>query len=419
MKKAFLVSGILLVIVVSILVGIKIDNDKKEQQRIEKEKEIQLKIENKIKEINSHYNTYVKTNKETKLFELKEEKYVESGKINKDIELELEETKIDENTKYFKIKNLDYYINYSDVEKLEKLNINDRYKRYVLFNKNVTTKDKTIFYNDKGYAYEINKSIDLPLIIKDTDKYYVEYNNTLLYVKKKEASLKDNKNTSEETRSNIRTFTYHAVYKEGEKCKNSAICHPYSQFDSHMKYLSENNYLTLTMEELEMFLDKKINIPTKTVVITMDDGNLAKNAIEILEKYKLYATYFIITGRYDAYKIETTYVNFESHTDSLHNNYKCPGGEQGGQLLCEDKDKVLKDLKLSQEKLGGSHYFAYPFFDWNNRAFTLLKQSGFRLAFVGQLNTEGYSDYNTNRLMLRRKTIFSYDSLETFKSYLK
>ena len=41
-----------------------------------------------------------------KCFELEEEKYVESGKINKEIELELEETKINEKTKYFKIKNL-------------------------------------------------------------------------------------------------------------------------------------------------------------------------------------------------------------------------------------------------------------------------------------------------------------------------
>lgn len=186
-----------------------------------------------------------------------------------------------------------------------------------------------------------------------------------------------------------------------------------------MKYLSENNYLTLTMEELEMFLDKKINIPIKTVVITLDDGNLAKNVIEILEKYKLYATYFIITGRYDSYKIKTSYVDFESHTDNLHNNYKCPGGEQGGQLLCEDKDKVLKDLKLSQEKLGGSKYISYPFFDWNERAISLFKESGFHLAFIGQWTTEGYSDYNTNRFLLRRKTIFSNDSLEIFKSYLK
>lgn len=418
MKKTFLVLGIILIFI-STFIGIKINNDIKEKRKKEIEKQEQIKLENKIKNIESHYNTYVKTNKESILYELKGNNYVESGKINKNIEIELEETKIDENTTYFKIKNLNYYIKYNDVEPIEKININDRYKKYVLFNENVVTKEKTTLYNENGYAYEINESIDLPLIIKDKDKYYVEYNNTLLYVKKEDSSLKYNKNTCEKTRTNIRTFTYHAVYKEGETCKNKVICHPYNQFDSHMKYLSENNYLTLTMEELEMFLDKKINIPIKTVVITLDDGNLAKNAIEILEKYKLYATYFIITGRYDSYKIKTSYVDFESHTDNLHNNYKCPGGEQGGQLLCEDKDKVLKDLKLSQEKLGGSKYISYPFFDWNERAISLLKESGFHLAFIGQWTTEGYSDYNTNRFLLKRKTIFSNDSLETFKSYLK
>ena len=186
-----------------------------------------------------------------------------------------------------------------------------------------------------------------------------------------------------------------------------------------MNYLAKNKYLTLTMEELEMFLDKKINIPMKTVVITLDDGNLAKNAVEVLEKYKLHATYFVITGKYNAYKIKSTYVHFESHTDNLHNNYKCPGGQQGGQLLCEKEDIIIKDLKTSQKKLGGSHYISYPFFDWNERAFKLLKKTGFRLAFIGQWTTEGYSDYNTNRLMMRRKTIFSTDSLNTFISYLK
>ena len=181
MKKIFLVLGIILIFI-STLVGIKINNDKKEQQKIEKEKEIRIKIENKIKEINSHYNTYVKTNKESILYELKENNYVESGKINKNIEIELEETKIDENTTYFKIKNLNYYIKYNDVEPIEKININDRYKKYVLFNENVVTKEKTTLYNENGYAYEINESIDLPLIIKDKDKYYVEYNNTLVRI---------------------------------------------------------------------------------------------------------------------------------------------------------------------------------------------------------------------------------------------
>lgn len=427
MKKKIVIIVFLILFGIGIFVGIKVKENITEKrleaerrEQLEREKQRQLEIKQKIEDIESHYNSFVKTNEESVLYIKNDNQYQEKGKINKDIELELEEIEIDEHTDYFKIKNLEYYIPYENVEKIESINKSDRYKRYIPFNQNVVTKENITFYReDDTYAFELEESFDLPIIVKDNDKYYVEYNDQLYYVKKDAVTVKDNKNTSEKTRDNIRTFTYHAVYKKGETCKNSAICLPYDEFDKHMKYLSENNYLTLTMEELEMFLDKKINIPTKTVVITLDDGNLAKNAIEILEKYKLYATYFIITGRYDAYKIETTYVNFESHTDNLHNNYKCPGGEQGGQLLCEDRDVVLADLALSQEKLGGSKYIAYPFFDWNTRAFTLLKESGFHLAFVGQYDSEGYSNYNTNRFMIRRKTIFGTDSFETFKSYLK
>lgn len=185
-----------------------------------------------------------------------------------------------------------------------------------------------------------------------------------------------------------------------------------------MKYLSENNYLTLTMNELELYLDGKIQVPKKTIVITLDDGKYATNAIKIVEKYKVYATYFIITGRYDV-PPKSEYMKYESHTDNLHNNYKCSGGNQGGELLCASEEKILKDLKTSQEKLDGSFAMAYPFFDFNERAIKLLRQAGFRLAFIGQYDTNGYSTPKTDRMKLRRKTIFSSDPLSTFVSYLK
>ncbi|MBR4262430.1 MAG: polysaccharide deacetylase family protein [Bacilli bacterium] len=363
-----------------------------------------------------NYNNYVKTKEEIPIYD---ENIKVIGTINKNVDLELDNVFLNNNKMFFRIKNLNYYIEPSNIEKISEFNKNKRFKKYIVFNKNVTTKDKTTFYNENGYAYKINKSINLPLIIKDDDKYYVEFNNELLYVKKDDSSLVDSNNTKEKTRTNIRTLTYHAIYKDGEECKNKSICHPYKQFNEHMKYLKDNNYLTLTMEELEMFLDKKINIPNKSIVITLDDGNLAQNAIEILDKYELNATYFIITGRYDSYKLKTKYVDYESHTDNLHNNYKCPGGNQGGQLLCEKEDVILNDLKTSQEKLGGSKYISYPFFDYNDRAINLLKKSGFHLAFVGQANSDGYSTYNTDRFKIRRKTIFATDSLEKFKSYLK
>ena len=94
--------------------------------------------------------------------------------------------------------------------------------------------------------------------------------------------------------------------------------------DTNIKYLQDNNYLTLSMSELELFLDKKIQIPKKTVVITLDDGARNYNAAELAEKYESYMTYFIITGTYDTTKlIDNPYIEYQSHTDSLHKNYRC------------------------------------------------------------------------------------------------
>lgn len=393
----------------------------KEEQRQEelREKEEERRIA-LFTDIKDSYNEYVKTNKEAKLYSLNDDNYVEAGLVGKNIELSLEDMDITYQTEYFFIDGLDLYIHYEDVEKIDILSPKEEvYKNYVLFNYDAVTTDKTSFYDENGLVYQINKGVSLPIIIKDKDKYYVEYNDRLLYIKKSDAKLVESSNTKEKVRDNIRTLTYHTIYNvETQKCNNTVICHPIEQFDSHMKYLSENGYFTLRMKDLELFLDGKIRIPKKSIVITLDDGAYAKNAVNILEKYKVYATYFIITSRYDVSKIKSTYMNFESHTDNLHNNWKCTGGNQGGQLLCEDRDKVLEDLKTSQEKLGGATAFAYPFFDFNDRAIELLKESGFTMAFIGQYDSDGYSTAKTNKMLLRRKTIFSYDSIDTFISYL-
>ena len=48
----------------------------------------------------------------------------------------------------------------------------------------IKTKTPTKLYKDRKVKYTINKSIEAKIIIKDIDKYYIEYNNELLYVTK-------------------------------------------------------------------------------------------------------------------------------------------------------------------------------------------------------------------------------------------
>ena len=176
------------------------------------------------------------------------------------------------------------------------------------------------------------------------------------------------------------------------------------------------------MEELELFMDKKIQIPKKTVVITLDDGARNYNAAFLAEKYETYMTYFIITGTYDTTKlVHNDYIDYQSHTDSLHKNYRCSGGNQGGLLLCEKESVILKDLALSQEKLGGKDKvfaFAYPFYDFNDRAIKLLKKEGFRLGFIGLYGTGGYTTWGTDKMKIKRRTVWGNHSLNDFIKFV-
>ena len=390
-----------------------------------KEEKNQNKILNQINQIEKKFHQYVKVMKNTNLYLKGNNQFEKVGIIGANNELELEKEKITENTKHFKIANSDYYVSIYDIEKIDALSeINTRYQKYIPFNENIITNDTTTFIDENGNFITYNDSYELPIIIKEEDKYGVEFNDKLYYVNKDNVKeIKQNTNSTEKIKDKIITLTYHFLYDpETDKC-NQSICQSLEQFESHLKYIKDNNYLTLQMFELEMFLDKKINIPYNSLVITIDDGTIFNTkAIDLLEEYEQYATLFIISGWIENLdRFDSKYLALESHTDLMHKQYECKGmGLQGGGILCKDRDYVLNDLKTSQEKLGGSKYFAYPFFDHNQRAIELLKEAGFNLAFVGQYNTNGFSTPGkTDKYKVPRKTIFSSTSLNDFKSLLK
>lgn len=410
-----------LIIVILLIVGsIVFINYNEKQQELKEEQ----RINTLIKDIKSHYSENVVTTKETKLYKKENDEYVEFGKINENVKISLNDTKIDKDTKYFHIKDFDLYIEYNSVEPTEEYLKDDRYSNYIPFNKNITTKNITNFYNsDDEYLYTLNQSFDFEVLVNDNDRYGVVYNNELLYIKSEDVeNVYDNENTDLKNKSKIKTLTYHFIYNPETYWCNQAICQSFDQFESHLKYISDNNYFSLKLNELEMYLDGKIQIPEKSIVLTIDDGTIFDvGAIDLLEKYDVDATLFVITGVVDSTQFKSNNLDLESHTDNMHNQYECAGyGSQGGGILCLPEEQVLEDLKISQEKLGGSEYFAYPFFDYSDRAISLLKEAGFNMAFIGQHTTDGYAYPNqTDKYKIPRKTIFSETTMEEFVSYLQ
>ena len=375
-----------------------------------------------VKEITSHYGNYVKVTKDADIYD---DKMNVIGKIYQDEEIALDEIEeITDKTKYFNIHDIGQ-IKYEDVESIEKMSsYSDRYKNYLPFNKNVVLKGGYTLYTEDGKkAYSFTKGSEYPILIDDYDgKYYVEYNNRLMYVLKEDVEKTvSHNNTTKKNAAKVTTLCYHRIYDTKDKCDDVSICKKKSAFDQEMKYLKDNHYFTFTMEEMYLYLTKKLQVE-KAVVITLDDGWLVKSAIDVLEKYDLHGTSFLKTKIWDDLSgFKSDNLELQSHTHNMHTPGVCKkeaSYQQGGGILCLSEDKVLDDLKTSREKLNGAIALAYPFYDYNSRAIKLVKKAGFKLAFIGAAGVKGKSSPGIDVYKIPRMTIWDTTTFSKWKSYL-
>lgn len=413
-KIIFALIGLLILLIILMVLLILKDN-KEKQERINKQE--------KIIDIKKHYNDIVVTNKNAKVFNKENNNYKEIGKLTKGTVLNLEEVLINEEMEYFLIKNnnLNYYIYYEDVNpSKQEYIINDRYKKYIEFNENIVTKASTNFYDkDDNWLYTINKSFNFPIIVKDTDKYGVVFNNVLVYVKDVDVeNIIDSNNTPLKNSKGIPVLNYHFVYEKNDNTCNEIICHSEEQIISHFAYIKDNNYFTPTMKELEMYIDGKVQLPEKSVVITFDDGVRAKIARKYVDMYELNATLFLITSWFSKDEFESDYMEVHSHGDNLHNVGVCPGG-QGGAIKCLEKDKLLVDLKESRSKLNNTTVFCYPFYEYNQYSIDVLKEAGYTMAFAGEYASgKTRVTVGSDKFRLPRWVIVNYTSFDLFKDYI-
>ena len=143
-KTKMVVIIVCIVIMVLVLGGFLFFFVKSEESK-RRDKEIKLLV----KDIKSHYNKYVKTLRESNIYKKVDGGYKAIGKVSSGVELTLHKSKIDKNTKYFAIDKLGCYIKYKDVSKIDSLSkVDDRYKRYIVFDENVRSKNGFKLYKD-------------------------------------------------------------------------------------------------------------------------------------------------------------------------------------------------------------------------------------------------------------------------------
>lgn len=220
----------------------------------------------------------------------------------------------------------------------------------------------------------------------------------------------------------VAVLNYHFFYDPdiGEAC-NEEICERVSDFKEQLDYLKENNFKTLTMQEFRDFMYGEIEIPEKSVLITIDDGAMGtgkhngNKLIPILEEYKMHATLFLITGWWDIENYRSEYLDIESHTNDMHKEGLCGGVTRGAQMLCSSNKQVSEDLQKSIEITGSTLAFCFPFYAYNSNALKLVKDAGFDLAFVGGSTK---ASRKNNKYLIPRYPIVKQATINDFKQYV-
>ncbi len=213
----------------------------------------------------------------------------------------------------------------------------------------------------------------------------------------------------------IAILMYHYFYdpSNGETGENSNWM-SVKDFEAQMKYLSDNKYYFPTWGEVADFIDGKITLPAKSIVITIDDGQWSffKYGLPILNKYNIKATSFIITSKAGGTKFKNNLfdnISYESHTHGMHTG-GCSGGH-GGLFRCINYDKGLADLKKSIDILGSNEAIAYPFGDVTNNVLKITKDAGFK---VGVTTVNKKAQVGMDRYQLPRVRMSKGMSLNTF-----
>ncbi len=256
------------------------------------------------------------------------------------------------------------------------------------------------------------------------------------YITKKQTSAGDKR---------IPILMYHSVSDEKEK--SHSYYHVNTSpavFDTHMRYLYENNYSVINLQDLKKNFDTRDS--SKYVVITFDDGfyDFFTNAVPILKKYNFSATVFLPTGFIHNEKLsfkgkecmtwnevrhlQSKGINFGSHTVTHP------------QLNNLSAKEIENEIKLSKQKIEDEtgiivKSFSYPYAFPEDNEFgitlrALLKKCGYTNGVttkIGTANKGGDTFFqprlpvNTadDILFFRAKLQGAYDWLSVPQTFIK
>ena len=215
-----------------------------------------------------------------------------------------------------------------------------------------------------------------------------------------------------------------------------------SSFEKQIRYLKQNGYTTVSLDDLIAWRSGQKTLPRKSVVITFDDGDrsVLEVAYPILEKYRMTATMFVVTDfvgqeedgirglTWDELRFlrDSGVFAIESHTHGLHYKVKTTDGYLPAAVAMSEglytpgwddswQAAVLHDLEKSRrliaQNLGGeTRHLSWPYGFSSPGLDSLAASCGFQTVATLQYGQNTAEHVRT----VKRFTITSRTSLRAY-----
>ena len=202
---------------------------------------------------------------------------------------------------------------------------------------------------------------------------------------------------------------YHQLTKSESRAGKYVLT--VEQFEKDLRFLKENGYETVTVNQLLDFSEGKGDLPEKAVMITFDDGceTLYSYALPIIEKYGFTAVGFAVGALADSYTelddhnlnyscldwaeikemCDGGIVDIQSHSYDLHKNTADRSGaaKKKSETFEQYKEFLSSDAAIMKEKMmthtgKAPIAFAYPFGSCSAESAEIIAECGIRMAFT-------------------------------------
>jgi peptidoglycan/xylan/chitin deacetylase (PgdA/CDA1 family) len=203
--------------------------------------------------------------------------------------------------------------------------------------------------------------------------------------------------------SAVPILAYHQISEEADVYSVDP-----QEFEEQMRYLVENGYQAVSLQELFDSYAGRITLPAKPVVITFDDGYVDNYtaALPIMERYGMRATVFIIINVVG----QPDYLSWQQ-IEEMSNRHTEIGSHTMNHVALSEITPTERLLEITaskallEQRLGKPvEFLAYPYGKFDVATEDSLRQAGYRGACSGVagLNFSDDNPYTLKRINVPR-----------------